>query len=127
MIEIGFRSDYDPEGAKVAEKRAQHAPMAAALAAWYEVDYQVWDIGHTGMLPNTLKLQAERLGVADPAKLCKELHNIAVEHALLIVNDRRLQERTHPHTTPPNGRGRHNTHGRPSTSRPPTHASHGYG
>jgi hypothetical protein len=53
-IEIGYRSDYDPELKKLAEKQLQHMPTCQALAQHYNVDYQVWDIGHTGMIPKRL-------------------------------------------------------------------------
>jgi hypothetical protein len=36
---------------------------------------------------------AERLGVTNPNKLLKDIHKIAVEHALLIIADRRARER----------------------------------
>jgi hypothetical protein len=53
-IEIGYRSDYDPELRKLAEKQEQHAETCAALRQRYNLDYQVWDIGHTGMIPSRL-------------------------------------------------------------------------
>jgi len=97
VIELGYRSDYDPEKRKVIQKQQQHNEMVDALRAWYEVDYQVWDVGHTGMITNSLKLQAQRLGVPDADKLLKDIHRIANEYALHIIHDRRAQERTlHP-------------------------------
>jgi hypothetical protein len=110
-IEIGYRSDYDPELRKMAEKQEQHVPTCDGLRQRYTVDYQIWDIGHTGMIPKRLREQATRLGVANVDKLLKDIHRIAVEHALLLVHDRRAKEketlasenqihRVHPRQTP---------------------------
>jgi hypothetical protein len=60
---------------------------------------------------------AKRLGVANPDKLLKDIHKIAVEHALLILADRRAQERqlqNNTHSQPavrthPNRRHRYHT------------------
>ena len=92
-IEIGYRSDYDPDLTKLAEKRMQHAPTCDVLAQHYIMDYQVWDIGHTGMIPKRLRAQATRLGVTNVDKLLKEIHTIAVQHALYIIHERRAKER----------------------------------
>jgi ribonuclease HI len=81
-VEIGYRSDYDPDLKKLAEKQLQHAPTCAALGKHYKLDYQIWDIGHTGMSPKRLREQAIRLGVSDVDKLLKEIHTIALQHAL---------------------------------------------
>jgi hypothetical protein len=62
-IEIGLRSDYDPDLKNVAEKQMQHAPTCEALGQHYNLDYQIWNIGHTGMMPKRLRAQATRLGV----------------------------------------------------------------
>jgi hypothetical protein len=53
-IEIGYRSDYDPDLNKLEEKRLQHAPTCQALGRHYNIDYQIWDVGHTGMIPKRL-------------------------------------------------------------------------
>jgi hypothetical protein len=70
-IEIGFRSDYDPDLKKVAEQQLQHAPTCEALGRHYNLDYQIWNIGHTGMMPKRLRAQATRLGVTNVDKLLK--------------------------------------------------------
>jgi hypothetical protein len=101
MVELGYRKDYDPHKTKRAEKALQHTNMCKLLATRYNVDYQVWDIGYTGIIPKDLKGMAERLGVANPNKLLKDIHKIAVEHALLIISDRRAQERQLHATTAP--------------------------
>ena len=92
-IEIGYRPDYDPQLTKLAEKQLQHAPTCAILARQYNLDYQIWDIGHTGMIPKRLRAQATRLGVTNVDKLLKEIHTIAVQHALYIIHERRAKER----------------------------------
>jgi hypothetical protein len=33
------------------------------LAATMTVHYQIWDVGHTGMIPKRLRAQATRIGV----------------------------------------------------------------
>ena len=91
-LEIGYRSDYDPDLNKLAEKQLQHAPTCEALSKNYKVDYQIWDIGHTGMIPKRLRDQATRLGVSNVDKLLKEIHTIAVQHALYIIHERRAKE-----------------------------------
>jgi hypothetical protein len=92
-VEIGYRSDYDPDLNKLAEKQLQHAPTCEALGRNYKVDYQIWDIGHTGMIPKRLRDQATRLGVNNVDKLLKEVHTIAVQHALYIIHERRAKEK----------------------------------
>ena len=92
-IEIGFRSDYDPELKKLSEKQLQHATSCNALRQRYNLDYQVWDIGHTGMIPSRMRAQAARLGIENVDKLLKDIHCIAVEHALLLVHERRAKEK----------------------------------
>jgi hypothetical protein len=119
-IEIGYRSDYDPELRKLAEKQEQHAETCDALRQRYNLDYQVWDIGHTGMIPSRLRAQATRLGVVNVDKLLKEIHCIAIEHALLLVHERRAKERNVFATiTPDTYRNSHNRHGMnvPTTAR----------
>jgi len=91
-VEIGFRSDYDPEGRKYAEKMAQHRHTIARLSQHYQVDYQIWDIGHTGILPSRLKEQARRLGVVDPDKLLLDIHVASIRYANIILRERRRQE-----------------------------------
>jgi hypothetical protein len=92
-IEIGYRSDYDPDLRKFSEKTEQHQTTCELLRRRYDLDYQVWDIGHTGMIPNRLRAQATRLGVANVDKLLRDIHRIAVEHALLLVHERRAKEK----------------------------------
>jgi ribonuclease HI len=92
-IEIGYRSDYDPDLKKLAEKQLQHAPTCAALGQHYKLDYQIWDVGHTGMIPKRLREQAIRLGVSNVDKLLKEIHTIALQHALYIMHERRAKEK----------------------------------
>jgi hypothetical protein len=87
-IEVGFRSDYDPDLKKVAEKQLQHAPTCQALGQHYSLDYQIWDIGHTGMIPKRLRTQATRLGITNVDKRLKELHTIAVQHACTVHHAR---------------------------------------
>jgi hypothetical protein len=45
------------------------------------------------MMPKRLRAQAIRLGVTDVDKLLKEIHTIAVQHALYIMHERRAKER----------------------------------
>jgi hypothetical protein len=56
------------------------------------LDYQIWDIGHTGMMPKRLRAQATHLGVTNADKLLEEIHTIAVQHALYIMHERRAKE-----------------------------------
>jgi hypothetical protein len=44
-IEICFRSDYDPDLKKVAEKQLQHAPTCEALGRHYNLD-NLDNMGH---------------------------------------------------------------------------------
>ena len=101
-IEVGFRGDHDPNDTKLAEKMAQHQTTCTALRRLYELDYQVWDIGYTGVIPARLLDHAKALGVSNPRKLLRELHRIAIEHAHLIVSERRHLERA-PMDTKHNG------------------------
>jgi hypothetical protein len=91
-IELGFRADHDPEGRKILEKQRQHQDTTERLQRRYDVDYQVWDIGYTGIIPQRMCEQAKRLGVANVPRLMKELHAIAIEHAHMIVQQRRHME-----------------------------------
>jgi ribonuclease HI len=98
LVEVGYRKDYDPGRTKRVEKLLQHqATMKALTASGWQVDYQVWDIGYTGIIPKDHYQQARRLGVTNPKKLLRDIHKIAVEHALLIMQDRRHQESQQPH------------------------------
>ena len=92
-IEVGYRSDYDPTNKKYTEKMMQHSETCTSLRKTYDLDYQVWDIGYTGMIPLRTRQQAARLGVANVDKLLTDIHRIAIEHAYTIVQDRRNQER----------------------------------
>jgi hypothetical protein len=61
IVEVGYRNDFDLDGKKRAEKLAQHANLQQELQQrGFHVDYQVWDIGFTGILPDTLMAQATR-------------------------------------------------------------------
>jgi ribonuclease HI len=94
IVEVGYRNDFDLDGKKRAEKLAQHANLQQELQQrGFDVDYQVWDIGFTGILPDTLMAQATRLGIADPDALLHQIHQIAVEHAKFIVMERRAMEK----------------------------------
>lgn len=91
-VEIGFRSDYDG-GRKLLQKLDQHKHTCARLRTHYDLNYQVWDIGHTGMLPSRARLYAKHLGVADPNRLLRDVQAIAMHYAHVIMQDRRQQER----------------------------------
>jgi hypothetical protein len=78
---------------KLEEKRLQHAPTCQALGRHYNIDYQLWDVGHTGMIPKRLRAQATSIGVKNVDKLLKEVHTIAVQHALYIIHERRSKEK----------------------------------
>jgi hypothetical protein len=45
------------------------------------------------MIPKRLRAQATRLGATNVDKLLKELHTIAVQHALYIMHERRAKEK----------------------------------
>jgi hypothetical protein len=98
-IELGFRPDHDPDSRKLREKQLQHHETTERLRQRYDVDYQVWDIGYTGIIPQRLCEQAKRLGVADVPSLMKELHALAIDHAHMIVQQRRHMEQ---HMVPSN-------------------------
>jgi hypothetical protein len=54
------------------------------------------------MMPKRLRAQATRLGVTGNVdKLLKELHTIAVQHALCIMHERRAKEKQTAVTTNP--------------------------
>jgi hypothetical protein len=94
IVEVGYRNDFDLDGKKRAEKLTQHANLQQELQRQgSDVDYQVWDIGFTGILPDCLVAQASRLGIDDPDALLHQIHQIAVEHAKLIVAERRAMEK----------------------------------
>jgi hypothetical protein len=70
LIEIGYRSDFDVEGKKLDEKREQHRALEKALAdAGYQVNYQVWDIGYTGVMSDRLLGYAKDLGIEKPKQV----------------------------------------------------------
>ena len=45
------------------------------------------------MIPGRLRAQATRLGISNVDKLLKDIHRVAVEHALLLVHERRAKEK----------------------------------
>ena len=102
-VELGFCHDYDLEGDTLAAKRAQHAHTCDRLRArGYQLDYQIWTIGHTGILPTKLAGYAATLGIQNFDKLADKIHCLAVEHAYSCVHKRRTLERTYidpKHTT----------------------------
>jgi hypothetical protein len=71
-VEIGFRTDYD-RGRKLLQKQEQHAHTCSRLRRHYNLSYQIWDIGYTGMLPSRLRLYAKNLGVPDPDRLLRDI------------------------------------------------------
>jgi hypothetical protein len=66
-IELGYRSGYDLE--KGAKQQLQHAPTCEAFGHNYNLNNQVWDIGHTRMILQRLRAQATRPGVTNVDKL----------------------------------------------------------
>jgi hypothetical protein len=103
-VEVGYRSDYDPNGRKYQEKLMQHHQTITRLKRHYNVDYQVWDIGHTGVLPSRLLEQARRLGVEDPDKLMLDIHVASVRYAHIIIQERRrLEQQLLSASRPPRG------------------------
>jgi hypothetical protein len=95
IVEVTFTSDYGIDKKVAEHKLQQHLALKTALEAQgYEVEYQVWDIGHTGMIPQKLATYAASLGIDNSTNLLTNLHTIAVEHALKIVHARRSLERS---------------------------------
>jgi ribonuclease HI len=91
-VEIGFRTDYD-KGRKLALKQEQHRHTCSRLRRHYDLAYQVWDIGYTGMIPARVRLYAKALGVPDPDRLLRDVQAIAIRYAYIIVQNRRHEER----------------------------------
>jgi hypothetical protein len=109
IIEVTVTNDYDIDNKTAQKKLQQHQQLKAALQnRGYVVEYQVWDIGHTGMIPKKLSTFSSQIGIEHPDDLMNDLHKIAVDSALNIVQTRRLLERssalhatnTHDNTDP---------------------------
>jgi hypothetical protein len=66
-IELGHRSGYDLE--KGAKQQLKHAPTCEAFGHNYNLNNQVWDVGHTRMIPQRLRAQATRPGVTNVDRL----------------------------------------------------------
>jgi hypothetical protein len=117
IIEVTVTGDYDIDKNAAGRKQQQHQQLKTSLEAHgYVVEYQVWDIGHTGMIPRKLITYSSQLGIEDPHTLMTDLHKIAVDTALTIVQTRRLLERSsRPHAT--TATTNHNAN--PANRRPP--------
>jgi hypothetical protein len=95
LVEVGFRNDFDVDGNKLQEKLKQHSQLQETLIQrGFKVDYQVWDIGYTGIMSRRLRTHAVDLGIDKVDSLLQEIHSIAVQQALAVMNARRLQEKT---------------------------------
>jgi hypothetical protein len=95
LVEVGFRNDYDVDRNKLQEKLQQHSQLQQTLLQrGFEVDYQVWDVGFIGIVSKRLRLHAAALGIENVDSLLQEIHSIAVQQALAILNARRLAEKT---------------------------------
>ncbi len=91
-VEIGFRSDYD-KGRKILQKQQQHMHTCTRLRRHYALDYQIWDIGYTGMIPARARAYAKKLGVPDAERLLHDVQAVAIRYAHIIMQNRRQQER----------------------------------
>jgi hypothetical protein len=93
IVEIGYRDDHDQDG-KASLKRQQHQGLERQLrAAGYDVRYQVWDIGHTGVINQRARQQAAALGAARAETVMRDLQHSTVQCLGAVVQARRALER----------------------------------
>jgi hypothetical protein len=93
VVEVTYRPDHDTDAAQE-RKQSQHQETIGRLTQHgYDVEYQIWDIGHTGVIPDRLTEYTQRLGIDDPDKLMLDLHFNSVSHLSKTVQCRRIEER----------------------------------